>query len=137
MEKCSLCGQEIQPKSQLNDLRKVVMAYKLMSGFKKDDKSWDRVYFKIYIPIAKKLIEFLGSWQWAADCIQDTMEAIKDWNPEANITLQKILINHAANWKKSRQEKEQVNGIRNSESNGISSINTGTDNSNPNRGEKF
>lgn len=103
---CPTCKQRIERRANLDELRKVVMVYKMASGYAKDDKLWDRAFFKVYLPTAKKMIEFLGNWQDAADCIQETVEAIKDWNPEAHITLQKICMNHMAEWKKNRQERK-------------------------------
>lgn len=119
MEKCPTCKQDIQPKASLNELRKVVTVFKLASGFSKEDKQWDRAFFRVYIPTAKKMIEFLGSWEAAADCIQETVEKIKDWNPEATISLQNIFLKHSANWKKDKLERENRNGIRHVSSNGV------------------
>lgn len=105
LETCPTCDQIIEKKVNLDELRKVVTVYKMCCGYDKDDKAWDRAFFKVYIPTAKKMIEFLGNWKDAADCIQDTVTSIKDWNPAAHITLQKIFTNHMAEWKKNKQEK--------------------------------
>jgi len=98
-DRCPTCSQMVERRADLNELRKVVMAYKLASGYELGDKSWDRAFFKIYIPFAKKMIEFLGDWGSAVQCIQDTSERIKDWNPVAHITLQKIVSHHMASWR--------------------------------------
>ena len=109
-EKCPTCHQKIERRANLNELRKVVTVYKMATGYDKEDKTWDKAFFPVYLPTAKKLIDFLGSWEMACDCIQETMESIKNWNPEATISLQKIFSNHAANWKKSWQEKHPAVG---------------------------
>lgn len=107
---CPTCDQRIERRANLDELRKIVMVYKLASGYDKADKQWDKTFFQIYLPTAKKLLEFMGDWKMAADCIEETMQRVKDWNPEATITLQKILMNHAAPWKKNYQEKNPVIG---------------------------
>lgn len=105
--KCPTCNQVIERRANLDDLRKVVMVYKLSQGYELTDKSWDKAFFRIYLPVAKKLMDFMGDYRLACDCIQETVERLKDWNPDATITLQKILMNHAARWKKDWQEKNQ------------------------------
>lgn len=108
MSKCKRCGYEekdFQLTESLNDIQKVIVVFKVASGFERHDKSWDKVFFPRYSRAAKELIEFMGNWKDAADCIQDTIERIKEWKDDASITLDGIIKNHAANWKKDRQEK--------------------------------
>jgi len=113
MEKCQLCGQEIQPKASLDDIRKVVMVFKIVSGFKKEDKAWDKMFFGRYTKPAKELIAFLGNWKDAGDCVQDIYERMKEIGRD--VTFETI-IKHCAEWKKNKQEKEGTGGVLSSQS---------------------
>jgi len=93
---------------KVKNCRRIIFAYKLSAGFPKDDKMWDKHFFRIYMPWAKKMLDYLGNWQDACNCIQETMEMIREWNPEATISLQKIYTNHMANWDLKRKEKLKV-----------------------------
>lgn len=104
--RCCLCTQVIERRADRTEIWRVVMVYKLATGYAKDDKQWDNTFRSIYAPVANKLINFMGSWQLAADCVQETVEKIRNWNPGATISLQKILQNHASEWKKNMQERE-------------------------------
>lgn len=89
----------------LTDLQKVMSVYKLVCGFTKDDKTWDKTFFPRYAKSAGALLEFMGSWKDAADCIEDTYKKIKAWNPEASISIDTVLTKHAAEWKKDKSER--------------------------------
>jgi hypothetical protein len=95
---------ENTPPKPLTDIQKVITVYKIACGFDKDDKKWDENFFPKFTRAAKELIGFMGNWKDAADCVQDTVEKIRAWNPEATITIQTIFSNHAAEWKKNKQE---------------------------------
>lgn len=110
MKKCESCGQEIKEKVNLNEIRKVVTVFKMVSGFEKDDKAWDRMYFSRYTRSAKDLIDFMGNWEWAADCVQDIYENLSGM--DLTVTFETIL-KHAAKWKKDKQEREAKHGVRN------------------------
>lgn len=108
----------------LTDLQKVMTVYKIVCGYEKEDKTWDRTFFPRYARAASALLEFMGNWKDAADCIQDTFEKIKKWNPEANISIDTILNKHAAEWKKDKCEREEKHhGVFPGSSNGSLPVN--------------
>lgn len=94
-----------------NEVFKVLQVYRIVTGHEKDE-GWNRFVLPLHARFAKDLINYLGSWKDAANCIQDTVEAIINWNPEANISLRKILADHAPNWKMKNQENiEKQKGL--------------------------
>lgn len=107
--KCPTCDTKIEKKANLDEIRKVVMVYKLAMGFDSDDKGWDRIYFSRNLRSAKDLLLFLGSWEKAADCIQDIYE--KFTSQGFTVTLETI-VKHAGKWKLDNMEREaKRNGI--------------------------
>lgn len=94
----------------MTEIQKVITVFKLASGFEQSDKVWDKTFFPRYTRDAKELIEFFGNWKDAADCVQDTVEKIKEWKSDASISLGAILTKHAAEWKKDKQERSPKNG---------------------------
>lgn len=94
-----------QNKKEPNDAYKVLMVYKIASGFEQD-KEWNTQILPLHARAAKALVSYLGGWKDAADCIQDTVEAILEWNPSAVISMQKILSHHAPIWKRNKCEQE-------------------------------
>lgn len=93
---------DYEPKPRkLTDVQKVVYVYKMVSGFKKEDTSWDKFHFARCTRSAKSLIEFLGSWKDAADCIDDVYGKLT--SKGLTVTLETI-VKHSADWKKDHQE---------------------------------
>lgn len=90
------------PAKKLTDVQKVVTVFKLCQGYEKDDKSWDRAYFSRFSKSAKDLIEFLGNWRDAADCVQDVYQKLSEKG--LTVTLETVH-KHAAEWKKDKAEK--------------------------------
>lgn len=117
---CPTCRQEVkeEEKTKKGEIEKVITVFKMVSGYEKNDKEWDRLFFARYSRAAKDLIRFFGNWKDAADCIEDVVTKIREWNPEANISLDTIIKNHSAEWKKNKQEKEASRGIHTLPSNG-------------------
>ncbi len=111
ISKKDIATEEPKEDKKLTDLQKVITVYKLSCGFSQDDKQWDKTFFGRYAKSAKAIIEFMGNWKDAADCVQDTVEKIRAWNPEATISLDTVLNKHAAEFKKNLQEKVEKNGI--------------------------
>lgn len=101
---CPTCHQKIEKKVPRDDLRKVITVFKLASGIQKEDTEWDRLYFPRYAKSAKQLIQFLGSWEKAADCIQDIIERLEGLG--RSYTFETI-VTHAASWKKDHQERNR------------------------------
>lgn len=97
------------------DLQKVVKAYKLLQGYPKDDSGWDKLNFARCCKPAKQLLDFLGGWEPAVDCLQDIYE--KFTGRGLTVTLETV-VRHASEWKMNNCEKEARNGIRAYESNG-------------------
>lgn len=96
-----------EPKD-LTELQKVVTAFKIVSGVEKHDAAWDRLYFPRNSKSAKALIDFLGTWQDAADCIQDIYEKFS--SKGLTVTLETV-VKHASDWKKDKLERRPTNGI--------------------------
>lgn len=101
MEQCPMCGQKVD-KILKEDLIKVIMGFKMVQGFRKDDKAWDKMYFRRFSRSAKELLEFFGNWKDAIDCIQDTYEKFKEVG--LTVTLETVC-KHAGEYKKDMQEK--------------------------------
>jgi len=84
------------------DVQKVVLAYKLMKGFDKEDKGWDDLNFARCSKPAKQLLKFFGNYQDAILSIQDIGEYFdkKDipWGLEA-------ICKNAAEWKQSNSKE--------------------------------
>lgn len=90
-------------KAAKTDIQKVVLTYKIVSGYDKEDKLWDKINFARCTKTAKSLIEFVGGdWHMAADCIQDIYEKLN--SKGFTVTIETVL-KHAAEWKKNRQER--------------------------------
>jgi hypothetical protein len=87
------------------EIRKVVMAWKVVSGYAEDDKSWDKLYFARSASSAKKMIEFLGNGDSAVNCIQDIHKKFKEKN--LAMTLETI-VKHSADWNKNKVIKERI-----------------------------
>lgn len=90
-----------QTNQPLTDIQKVVLCYKEITGYSKEDKSWDKLNFARCSKTAKALIEFMGNWKDAADCIQDVYEKLTAKG--LTVTIETV-IKHASEWKKDLQE---------------------------------
>lgn len=98
-------GVEEKAKKPLTDVQKVVLVYKMASGYPKEDAGWDRVNFARCAKSAKILIEFLGSWENAADCIQEVYEKLS--SKGLTLTIETI-VKHASDWKRDKFEMMKV-----------------------------
>lgn len=99
----------------LTDVQKVVVAFKMLQGFEKDDKAWDRLYFPRFSKSAAALLAFVGNWKDAVDCCQDIYEKLS--SKGFTVTLETIT-KHAGDWLKDKREKEAGRGILSLPSNG-------------------
>jgi len=82
------------------DVQKVVLAFKISMGVKKDDREWDRVYFRRFSGAAGDLLAlFQRDVGRAADCIEAVSGSLKakglSWTPET-------IVKHASDWKEGR-----------------------------------
>lgn len=95
-------------KKPLTDIQKVITVFKMVSGFPKEDKEWDKMYFSRYSKSAKSLIEFLGSWKQAGYCVEEIYEKLTAKG--LTVTMETIC-KHSGDWKKDYLEKEAKNGV--------------------------
>lgn len=95
-------GATDNPK-ELTPVQKVVTAWKMVTGYGKDDKSWDKAHFARCSRSAKTLIDFLGSWESAVQCVDDIYQ--KYSAKGLTMTLETI-VKASAEWKKDQCEKE-------------------------------
>ncbi len=103
-----MCNQELPKKVNRDDLMKIVYVFKMCQGVEKEDKGWDRVYFPRFSKPAKELLQLLGDWKAAADCVQEIYE--KYTSLGFTVTMETI-IKHATEWRKDRREKEASHGV--------------------------
>ncbi len=94
-------GEETKP-LPLTDIQKIVTCYKMVSGYPKDDKAWDKLNFARCSKSAKQLLEFMGNWKDAADCIEDVYE--KFTAKGLTVTIE-TAVKHASEWKMDKSEK--------------------------------
>jgi hypothetical protein len=88
---------------ELTPVQQAVRGWKVISGFELEDREWDRLYFKRTAASVKRLIDFLGSWEAAVDCIEDVYKRFTEKG--LTVTVETV-VKHAADWKKDRQELE-------------------------------
>ncbi len=93
---------------ELNSIQKVVTAFKIVSGYQKEDPAWDKINFARCSKSAKSLLDFLGSWEGAVDCVQDVYEK---FNAKGLTVTLETVVKHASDWKKDRQERRPLNGV--------------------------
>ena len=86
--------------------QKIILGYRNSIGCEKYGKQWNSHYFPILMAPAKKLLALLGSWQDCVNCVDETVEKIKEWNPEATISLHRIFEKYAFEWKMKKLEQE-------------------------------
>lgn len=92
----------------LTDVQKVVTVYKIASGYSKEDPAWDKLNFARCSKSAKQLLDFIGNWKDAGNCIQDVYEKLTAKG--LTVTLETVA-KHAADWKKDKQEKGVPIGV--------------------------
>ncbi len=85
-------------------LKKIIVVYKQVKGFKPDDCKWDKLNFARYIKSAKKLMDYLGDLQTAAECIVETGEMLD--NKGLSWTLETI-VKHVSDWKLKRERSDE------------------------------
>lgn len=79
---CPTCKQKVSDETALgqkkvNDVRVVILGWKVVSGIAEDDKEWDRVHFRRNIRPAQQLLQlFQGDVDVILDCIDDCWERI-------------------------------------------------------------
>ncbi len=100
---CPTCRQELKKKVNRDEIWKVVQVFKMVSWLDPNDKGWDKMFYPRYCKPAKELIEFMGSWRWAADCVQDVYERLKELG--RTVTFETIA-KHSAQWKMDKLERE-------------------------------
>lgn len=101
---CPTCRQELKKKVKREDLDNVILGFKLASGYKAEDKTWNRMFYKRYTKPAKELIEFMdGNWRMAVDCVQDISEKMIELGRDYTF---ETIAKHCGAWKKSRLEQE-------------------------------
>jgi len=101
-------GEETATTKPFTDIQKIVRVFKIVSGYDKDDKGWDKLNFARCARSAKLLRDFLGDWKRAGDCVQDVYEKLS--SKGLTVTLETV-VKHAADWNKDKLEKESRNGI--------------------------
>ena len=83
-------------------IQKIICAYKLMKGFKRDDRAWDKIHFPRATKSAKALLETLGTWEEVAECIEDLGNKFTaknlDWTLET-------IVKHCMDWMRLRAEQ--------------------------------
>ena len=110
---------ESQPKPVFNEnqepkayvmntpLQKVVCGFKIVSGYDKEDRAWDKAHFKRASKSAKILLDFFGGdYVKAVDCIEDLANELK--KKDLSWTLETI-VKHCANYKL-QKERGEYNG---------------------------
>jgi hypothetical protein len=103
--RCPTCHQKLPQKANLNELRKIIAVYKMAIGVPVENKIWNKQFFPILMPTAKKMLEYLKDWKTASSCVQDTVEKVREWNPAATISMQKIHSSFMVNWFMENQER--------------------------------
>lgn len=101
---------ELKPEkkpSKVEDLRKIVLTFKIVSGYEKDDRKWDSMFYSRYMKSAKELLNFMGDWRMACDCIQDVYEKLA--SKGLTVTFETI-VKHSADWKRDYLELEGKRG---------------------------
>jgi hypothetical protein len=100
---CPTCKQQIAKKIKRDEIWKVIRVFKMVSWPDVEDKGWDAMFFPRYMRPAKELIQFMGDWRWAADCVQDIYEKFTELG--RTVTFETIA-KHSSDWKKDRMERE-------------------------------
>lgn len=101
-QKLLIAEKAPQTNQPLTDIQKIVLCYKMVAGYPKEDKAWDKLNFARCTKSAKQLLEFMGNWKDAADCIEDVYE--KFTAKGLTVTIE-TAVKHASEWKMNRSEK--------------------------------
>ena len=70
---CPTCKQELPQKQKIEDLRQVIVAWKLIRGIPREGergKAWDRINWPRYSKTAKSLLEMFGGLENAVEAIE-------------------------------------------------------------------
>lgn len=86
----------------LTDVQRIVTAWKMLTGYPKEDSSWDKLNFARCSKSAKSLLEFIGDPGNVIDCMQDIYEKLN--GKGLTVTIETI-VKHASDWKKDRMER--------------------------------
>ncbi len=97
-----------QENKPLTDIQKVVSAWKMLTGYKMDDKAWDKAHFSRHVRSAKKLIEFLGGWRPAIRCMEDVYEKLTSKGLSVQI---ETILKHSSEWKIEQNKRAQMVGV--------------------------
>lgn len=77
-------------------LQKVVCAWKVLTGYAKDDRAWDEAHWSRHAKSAASLIAFLGNHTAAIDCCQDVLEQMQA--NDLSCTIETV-VKHSADWR--------------------------------------
>ena len=85
-------------------LQKCVAGWKIITGYKKDDREWDKLNWTRTAKTAKKLLDFIspGDHHLVVDCMQDIYEDLT--KKGLSVTIETVA-KHAAEWKVKREQK--------------------------------
>lgn len=103
-----LGGERPPPDKPLTDIQKTIRVFKVCQGVDVGDKVWDREFFSRYSRAAKSLLNLLGDWRTAGNCIQDVYERLT--SKGLTVTMETV-IKHAVEWRKDKQEREAKRGV--------------------------
>ena len=92
-----------QAKKKLTDIQKIVLVWKITEGYDKDDKPWDKINFSRCSKSAKLLLEFLGNWETAADCIEEVHGSLTGKGFSCSL---ETVVKHASTWKIEKQGRQ-------------------------------
>ena len=82
-------------------IQKVVCGWKVITGYAKDDRAWDKAHWSRTARSAQSLLDFFaGDWKAAVDCCQSIREQME--KNKLSCTIETIL-KHAADWKIKRE----------------------------------
>src|SRR3990167_1342591 len=83
-------------------LQKAVCGWKVITGNKKDDRSWDRMHWGRTARSAATLLEYFnGDWKQAVNCMQDIYEGLKKKDLDCTI---ETICKRSAEWKQQNIE---------------------------------
>lgn len=97
-----------KPDKPLTDVQRIVLAYKIVTGYPKEDQAWDKLNFARCAKSAKALLEFMGNWGDSVDCVEFVFNRLN--SKGLTVTLETI-VRHAADFKRDLGEKRQKKEI--------------------------
>lgn len=87
-----------------SDKQRIVVAYKLLKGFKFDDRQWDKIHFARCMKSVNKIVEiFDNNWEKIRACLKELSAEFE--KAGLNWTLETI-VNHSLEWKMKQEKKE-------------------------------